>query len=191
MKPIEEIERIACSISDPTPLVNEIIDTVNELVRRVNSYHTHGVAMPGDNAEAVPEGKHGEHMTVKDECSFVLPRRASLTYLQIAEVCYAANRALCQMYGEESPAEWDEAPDWQRDTVLTGVIAIDEGKVRTAGDSHISWAAHKIENGWKWGEVKDPAAKTHPCLVPFHELPYDQRLKDHLFLAVATALLRN
>lgn len=116
--------------------------------------------------------------------------RSGLTYSQVAQVCYEANRALAAMYGEERAA-WDDSEKWERDTVLEGVIAVDEGRVKSAGDSHIAWAAHKVNEGWKYGTVRDAIAKTHPCLVPFHELPYDQRLKDHLFLAVATALLRN
>lgn len=31
--------------------------------------------------------------------------------------------------------------------------------------------ANKIADGWKYGEAKDPEAKTHPCLVPFDKLP--------------------
>jgi hypothetical protein len=137
---------------------------------------------PMRQAEAEQQrAKHGEH----------LPPKSGLTYSQIAQVCHAANRALCQMYGDESQVEWDSAHESQRESAIAGVIAIDEGKVKTPGDAHLSWAAQKIEEGWRFGPVKDFEKKTHPCLIPYHELPYDQRLKDHLFLAVATSLLRN
>jgi hypothetical protein len=36
--------------------------------------------------------------------------------------------------------------------------------------------------------VKDPDAKTHPCILPYHELPLEQRLKDSLFMAIVHAL---
>jgi hypothetical protein len=132
----------------------------------------------------MPEGL--ENIASED---FKFPR-SGLTYSQIAQIAYEANRILCEITGETRPV-WDESEKWERDTTLAGVVAVDEGKVRTAGDSHISWAAHKIEEGWRYGAERDAEKKTHPCLVAFHELPYHQRLKDHLFLAVVQALLRN
>jgi hypothetical protein len=39
----------------------------------------------------------------------------------------------------------------------------------------------KINNGWKYGKEKDPEKKEHPCLVPYYELPSEQKVKDHLF----------
>jgi len=37
--------------------------------------------------------------------------------------------------------------------------------------SHESWMKVKEIDGWKWGPVKDPEKKEHPCMVPFSELP--------------------
>jgi hypothetical protein len=36
--------------------------------------------------------------------------------------------------------------------------------------------------------VKDPEAKTHPCLVPYDDLPEYQQLKDRVFLAIRREL---
>lgn len=46
----------------------------------------------------------------------------------------------------------------------------------------------KIGAGWGYGEVKDANAKTHPCIVPFDQLPEFQRKKDALFCAIVDAL---
>jgi hypothetical protein len=124
-----------------------------------------------------------------DATGIIFPK-SGLTYSQIAQIAYEANRVLCEISGETRPT-WEQSEKWERDTIHAGVVAIDEGKVRSAGDSHISWAARKIDEGWRYGPERDPVKKTHPCLVPFIELPYHQRLKDHLFLAVVQSLLRN
>jgi hypothetical protein len=42
--------------------------------------------------------------------------------------------------------------------------------------------ADKIKEGWVYGFVKDPVSKTHPCIVPYEELPEEQQMKDHLFV---------
>lgn len=50
--------------------------------------------------------------------------------------------------------------------------------------------AHKLADGWKFGPVKDPIAKLHPCLVPFEDLPKEEQTKDFIFRAVVCALTR-
>lgn len=42
--------------------------------------------------------------------------------------------------------------------------------------------------GWKYGPVKDPERKEHPCFVPYDGLPPEQRAKDYLFRAVVHQL---
>lgn len=51
-----------------------------------------------------------------------------------------------------------------------------------------AWMDDKLKDGWMYGETKDPEAKTHPCLVPFKELPIFQQKKDALFCAIVDAL---
>ena len=53
---------------------------------------------------------------------------------------------------------------------------------------HNSWMEEKINDGWVYGDVKDAEKKTHPCIVPFDELPEFQKKKDGLFCAIVDAL---
>ncbi len=104
----------------------------------------------------------------------------------IARVCHEVNRAYCQALGDKSQPAWEDAPEWQRASARMGV------DLHTMGDfgpeaSHISWMDNKLAEGWTFGPVKDAAAKTHPCLVPFTELPREQQAKDFLFRAVVHA----
>lgn len=98
-----------------------------------------------------------------------------------ARVAHEVNRAYCQAIGDDSQVPWDEAPDWQRNSAMKGVVAANNGA--TPEQLHESWCAQKLREGWKHGPVKDPEAKTHPCLVPYEQLPAAQRIKDHLFRA--------
>lgn len=107
---------------------------------------------------------------------------------EIARICHEVNRGLCIGLGDNSQPAWEDAPDWQKESAVNGVTAIVEGRVNAPEDSHNGWSREKIEAGWTYGEVKDPAAKTHPCLVPFHDLPPAQQLKDMLFLQTVWAL---
>ncbi|MDI9872744.1 RyR domain-containing protein [Flectobacillus roseus] len=53
---------------------------------------------------------------------------------------------------------------------------------------HNSWMQEKIDSGWVYGQTKDTKAKTHPCLIPFKQLPEFQQKKDVLFCAIVDAL---
>ena len=56
-------------------------------------------------------------------------------------------------------------------------------------ESHAGWLAEKVATGWVYGPVKDPAAKTHPCMVPYDDLPPEQRAKDSIYVSVVRAVL--
>jgi hypothetical protein len=49
---------------------------------------------------------------------------------------------------------------------------------------HQNWSDFKLKEGWVYGSQKDPVAKTHPCLVPYDQLPPTQRVKDTIFSAI-------
>ncbi|WP_261665431.1 RyR domain-containing protein [Deinococcus sp. Marseille-Q6407] len=105
--------------------------------------------------------------------------------LVLAHIAHEANRAYCRATGDDSQPAWDDAPDWQRASALKGIEGALSGN--TPQQSHESWLAEKEATGWVYGEVKDPEAKTHPCMVPYDQLPPEQQLKDHLYLSVVKA----
>ena len=106
----------------------------------------------------------------------------------IAKVCHDVNRAYCQAMGDDSRPTWEEAPGWQIDSAVSGVHMHLDNPEATPENSHESWLAEKVAAGWVYGEVKDPERKTHPCCVPYIELPTAQRAKDYLFRAVVHSL---
>lgn len=105
----------------------------------------------------------------------------------IARVCHEANRAWQTVIGDPAVSPgWDEAPEWQRSSACEGVRAAIAGA--TSRGLHEGWVRAKLDDGWVLGPVKDADARTHPCLVPYDELPADQRVKDRLFGAIVGAL---
>ena len=47
-----------------------------------------------------------------------------------------------------------------------------------AKNVHDVWAEGRIADGWKYGERRDDQLKTHPCLVPYEELPDSEKEYD-------------
>lgn len=107
---------------------------------------------------------------------------------EIAKVCHEANRAYCQTIGDNSQLPWEECPDWQRQSAINGVEFHKNNPNSMPEDSHNNWMREKIADGWVYGEVKDPQAKTHPCIVEYDQLPIEQRRKDSLFIAIVRSL---
>jgi hypothetical protein len=114
---------------------------------------------------------------------------ASISRIELARLCHEVNRAYCQALGDDSQLPWEEAPEWQRDSALAGVNFTIDNPDAPASATHDAWLEHKLADGWQYGKVKDADKKTHPCILPYEELPVEQRAKDHIFRAIIKTLV--
>lgn len=102
----------------------------------------------------------------------------------VAQFCHEVNRAYCQALDDYSQPSWEDAPDWQQQSAINGVEFHIANPDASPEASHANWLAEKLADGWTYGVVKDPEAKTHPCCVPYYDLPVEQRAKDYIFRAI-------
>jgi voltage-gated potassium channel Kch len=58
-----------------------------------------------------------------------------------------------------------------------------------AAMEHDRWAAHKKADGWKKGDQRDDDKKLNPWLVPWNELPEEQKKVDRDFVLAIPSLL--
>jgi len=107
-----------------------------------------------------------------------------------ARAAHEANRVWCAFSGDHSQVSWDDAPEWQRRSAMTGVQLLASDPDLGDDATHNSWLAEKVAEGWVYGPVKDVVAKTHPCVVPFSALPPHQQFKDTLFRTVVLSILK-
>lgn len=49
---------------------------------------------------------------------------------------------------------------------------------KMAKNVHEIWAQERINQGWTYGEKRDDTQKHHPCLVPYEDLPEDEKVYD-------------
>lgn len=108
----------------------------------------------------------------------------------IAHIAHEVNRSYCKSIGDESQPEWKDAPDWQKESIIKGVLFHLENPDADAEASHESWLEVKRAEGWSYGPEKDPIARRHPCFLPYKELPEAQRIKDYLFRNVVHGCLQ-
>jgi hypothetical protein len=160
-------------------------DTLGEALTRMTAYRLgNPKSFRPSDAEVIL--KHFEDTDTQEEGGetyAVLPPSVEA----IAEMCHEANRAYCQMQGDMSQPKWADAPDWQKASAIDGVEFALANPLITPADSHANWLKDKENAGWKYGEIKDPEKKEHPCFVPYDQLPQSQQIKDYIFLTVVRA----
>lgn len=104
-----------------------------------------------------------------------------MNLVDIAKVAHELNKAYCESLGDFSQPEWKDAPEWQKSSAVNGVAFHLENPDATPSASHESWLKQKTEEGWKYGPVKNPSIKEHPCFLPYEQLPAEQKAKDFIF----------
>ena len=130
-----------------------------------------------DDDDRTRAQEEGEEVTISDNVIEACARAA-----------HEATRAYCRALGDDSHQPWSDSPDWQRDSCRAGVAGAIAGN--TPEQSHASWFALKQDQGWKWGPAKDAEHKEHPAMLPYAQLPPEQRAKDDIYIAVVRAVAK-
>ena len=111
-----------------------------------------------------------------------------MTIEQIAQVAHEVNKAYCQAIGDYSQVEWADAPQWQKDSAISGVKFHLDNPNKGPEDAHAEWMRHKMSEGWSYGEVKDVFKKQHPALIEYSKLPTEIKAKDYFFRQLVHSL---
>lgn len=106
----------------------------------------------------------------------------------IARTVHEALRAWAGAHGQHDIPAWDDAPDWMHASTRESIMHTFENGGADGRSQHEQWLQQKQRDGWRHGPVKDAAAKTHPLMIPYDDLPDWERRKDRLINAIAKAL---
>lgn len=125
----------------------------------------------------------------------------------IAAACHSSWYAYTVLALGEEGEPWATAPEWQKESIRNAVDFWDRTLAEIIGNedpmglndldllrktlpekSHQNWMEHKAADGWVYGPIKDPEKKTHHCMVPYGDLPEDQRKKDLVVIETYLAL---
>lgn len=117
-------------------------------------------------------------MQTFNERTKVTARRAVFVYEAARLAAIAAGAPII-------PAPWEDREEPFR-AQFYGVIQRQCGPERKSSpeELHEDWVIAYAMMGWTWGEVYDPAAKTHPDMVPYARLGQLEQDKDSVFVAL-------
>ena len=65
-----------------------------------------------------------------------------MTIQEIAQVAHEINKSYCEAIGDNSQAGWEDAPQWQKESAVLGVIFHMENPDAGADASHNSMYAY-------------------------------------------------
>jgi hypothetical protein len=106
----------------------------------------------------------------------------------IAQAAHEVNRAYCMLLGDFTQQPWELASSETQASARAGVLGIASSDY-TPEQAHESWMNRKVAQGWAWGPNKSESLKTHPCILPYADLPEEQRYKDVLYATTVKAML--
>lgn len=77
----------------------------------------------------------------------------------------------------------------QYEEIFKNEVAIPEGTLpaalrelidAAAEQVHISWARQRLSEGWRYGEQRNDPEKVTPCMIPFCDLPEEEKMYDRM-----------
>lgn len=95
---------------------------------------------------------------------------------------YEASRAWCHSIGDDSHKPFDDLSTAEKAPIRESVIGILQGNIPE--QIHEDWRRRKIADGWSYGSEKDEERRSHPALLPYAELPLEQRVKNDIWRGV-------
>lgn len=103
----------------------------------------------------------------------------------VVEACArVAHEVYRTALGVSDMRSWDTAPEGdkaQARAATREVLSADVSKT-TPTQWHAKWCAEKAADGWRYGPVIDVERKEHPNMLPYEQLPEEQRALDRLFV---------
>ena len=61
---------------------------------------------------------------------------------------------------------------------ITLPVELEQLVEKMSKNVHEVWADARIRQGWTYGEQRNDELKTHPCLIPYDELPDEEKEYD-------------
>lgn len=103
----------------------------------------------------------------------------------VAKLLHSQNNVIKKLNGEKVLYEdFKDLPEEMSESLLIAIQTYLNNAEITPEQMHNKWLATRASNGWVYGDVISYEAKTHPNMVTYDELPFNQKIKDLALLNV-------
>jgi len=101
-----------------------------------------------------------------------------------AQVAYAANRQYVDIIGGRVVnLTWAEAP-YELKQSLIEAVRNHMTNPKTSEETHVAWCEARKAQGYRLGKHINHKKKTHSSLIRYQDLPFEEKLKDALFVGI-------
>lgn len=76
----------------------------------------------------------------------------------------------------QRPVNYDPQPIDLNSIVLPDALSLLTEDI--AESLHDVWARNRLNEGWTWGHERNDSLRTTPCLVPYRDLPENEKTYD-------------
>lgn len=74
---------------------------------------------------------------------------------------------------------------------MTDITVSDQLLEKLAEQVHITWMNQRIKEGWTYGQTRNDEKKQTPCIVPFQNLPENEKEYDRITARTVINTLQN
>ncbi|GBC62521.1 hypothetical protein DENIS_3493 [Desulfonema ishimotonii] len=111
-----------------------------------------------------------------------------ITVEQAARSFHQHLKAFRESLGDYTLPDWEETTKHNREMGVRFVRYTLANQSITPESHHEKWVANMAKRGWRHGNERNPDKKTHPCMVPWEDLPYHEQAKTVLMIATVNIL---
>lgn len=107
----------------------------------------------------------------------------------IALLAHAALNALAHILTGSDLIDWEAAAEDAKARLIAGIQMILDDPQATPEQQHEKWLAARQAEGWKHGKERDADKKISPLILPYAELPTDQKARDYVLFALVRSAM--
>jgi len=111
-----------------------------------------------------------------------------MTVTQIAKIAHEIRSVSIGLFKGKPTIAWDDLNEGVKNYILREVHYWLKNPSASASDSHNEWLRCKTEEGWSFGEENDHENKKHPSIVPYDQIPIQEKMANELIMKTVRLL---
>ena len=144
---------------------------------RQPQFRVSNLGRPDPGLEAIAAAIHETWRALSRKEGWSMQPRLDRPYAELADEEKEDNRAAAARMSSVLAAGGLALSDDPGQAALPA-DALEPAMETMAAAEHNGWMAHRARTGWSWGPERDDAAKRHPSMRPYADLPEREKEKD-------------